>query len=69
MDLHPCHFSFFGEDTVWGNWNQVKEAPITFRPFSLILSTIIFAFSYFIQLWAWYLITLKLGIAFLWSRH
>jgi len=48
---------------VWGNWNQVKEAPITFRPFSLILSTIIFAFSYFIQLWAWYLITLKLGIA------
>jgi len=27
------------------------------------LSTLIFAFSYFIQIWAWYLITLKLGIA------
>src|SRR4030043_1294738 len=48
---------------VWENWNQVKEASFTFRPFSLILSTLIFAFSYFIQIWAWYLITLKLKIA------
>ena len=48
---------------VWGNWNQVKETPFTFRPFSLILSTLIFVLSYFIQLWAWYLITLRLGIA------
>jgi glycosyltransferase 2 family protein len=48
---------------VWGHWNQVKEAPFTFRPFSLILSTLIFVLSYFIQLWAWYLITLRLGIA------
>jgi uncharacterized membrane protein YbhN (UPF0104 family) len=48
---------------VWDNWNQVREASFTLRPFSLILSTLIFAFSYFIQIWAWYLITLRLGIA------
>lgn len=48
---------------VWGNWNQVKEAPFTLEVFPLFLSTLIFSFSYFIQLWAWYLITLRLGIA------
>ncbi|MBS3905407.1 MAG: flippase-like domain-containing protein [Syntrophaceae bacterium] len=55
-------FLFLGK-MVWENWNQVKEASFDFRPFPLILSTLIFAFSYFIQIWAWYLITLKLGIA------
>lgn len=53
---------------VWENWNQVKEASFTFRPFSLILSTLVFAFSYFIQIWAWYLITLRLGIAISWGE-
>ncbi|MGA2468611.1 MAG: lysylphosphatidylglycerol synthase domain-containing protein, partial [Thermodesulfobacteriota bacterium] len=55
-------FIFLGK-MVWENWAQVKEASFTFRPFPLLLSTLIFAFSYFIQIWAWYLITLKLGIA------
>ena len=48
---------------VWDHWNQVKGASCTFAAFPLVLSTLIFAFSYFIQIWAWYVITLKLGIA------
>ena len=55
-------FLFLGK-MVWDHWNQVKETPFTLRPFPFILSTAIFAFSYFIQIWAWYLITLKLRIA------
>jgi uncharacterized membrane protein YbhN (UPF0104 family) len=55
-------FVFLGK-MVWNNWNQVKDIPFTLRLFPCILSTLIFAFSYFIQIWAWYLITLKLGIA------
>jgi len=55
-------FVFLGK-MVWNNWNQVKDIPFTLRLFPFILSTLIFAFSYFIQVWAWYLITLKLGIA------
>jgi len=53
---------------VWGNWNQVREASFTFEVFPLLLSTLIFAFSYFIQIWAWYLITLRLGIAISWAE-
>jgi hypothetical protein len=48
---------------VWDHWNQVKGTSFTFEAYPLILSTLIFAFSYFIQIWAWYLITVKLGIA------
>jgi glycosyltransferase 2 family protein len=55
-------FIFLGR-IVWENWNQVIEASLTFQLFPLILSTLIFVFSYFIQIWAWYLITLRLGIA------
>lgn len=55
-------FAFLGK-MVWENWVQVKEAQFTFRPFPLLSSTLIFVFSYFIQIWAWYLITLKLKIA------
>lgn len=55
-------FIFLGR-MVWQNWVQVREASFAFRPIPLILSVLIFAFSYFIQLWAWYLITSKLGIA------
>jgi len=55
-------FVFLGK-MVWDHWNQVKDVPFTLQPFPFILSTLIFAFSYFIQVWAWYLITLKLGIA------
>jgi len=48
---------------IWSNWNQVKDTPFVLQPFPLVLSSLIFAFSYFIQIWAWYLITLKLKIA------
>ncbi len=54
-------FFFLGR-MVWSHWNQVKDTPFTLRPFPLVLSTLIFAFSYFIQIWAWYLITLRLEI-------
>ena len=60
-------FIFLGK-MVWENWAQVKQASFTFRPITLLLSTFIFAFSYFIQIWAWYLITLKLGIALSFSE-
>lgn len=55
-------FIYLGK-MVWENWAQVKGASFNFRLFTLLASTLIFAFSYFIQIWAWYLITLKLGIA------
>jgi uncharacterized membrane protein YbhN (UPF0104 family) len=55
-------FIFLGK-MVWENWTQVREAAFTFQVFILISATLIFAFSYFVQIWAWYLITLKLGIA------
>jgi hypothetical protein len=55
-------FVFLGK-MVWDNWNQVKDASFTFEVFPLLLSTLIFVFSYFIQISAWYMITLKLGIA------
>jgi uncharacterized membrane protein YbhN (UPF0104 family) len=55
-------FVFLGK-MVWDNWRQVKDASFTFAVFPLLLSTLVFAFSYFIQIWAWYLITLKLKIA------
>jgi hypothetical protein len=47
---------------VWENWTQVRDASFSFQPFVLIFATLIFAFSYFIQIWAWYLITLALRI-------
>lgn len=55
-------FFFLGK-MVWENWVQVKEASFTLRPLPLMFSTFLFAFSYFIQIWAWYLITRKLEIA------
>ena len=55
-------FLFLGK-MVWNNWSQVKDTPLTLKSFPFILSTLVFAFSYFIQIWAWYLITLKLKIA------
>ena len=55
-------FVFLGK-MVWDNWNQVKDVPFTLQLIPFILSILIFAFSYFIQIWAWYLITLKLKIA------
>ena len=55
-------FLFLGK-MVWNNWNQVRDASFTFEVFPLLLSTLLFAFSYFIQIWAWYLITLRLKIA------
>ena len=55
-------FLFLGK-MIRDNWSQVKDTPFSLQPLSFILSTLIFAFSYFIQIWAWYLITLKLKIA------
>jgi uncharacterized membrane protein YbhN (UPF0104 family) len=55
-------FVFLGK-MVWDNWNQVKDASFNFEVIPLLLSTLIFAFSYFIQIWAWYFITIKLKIA------
>jgi len=55
-------FGFLGR-MVWKDWSQVKDASFTFDVFLLFMSTLIFAFSYFVQIWAWYLITLKLGVA------
>ncbi|MGO8987816.1 MAG: lysylphosphatidylglycerol synthase transmembrane domain-containing protein [bacterium] len=55
-------FVFLGK-MVWDHWNQVKDAPFTLRPVPFISSTLLFVLSYFIQIWAWYLITLKLRIA------
>lgn len=55
-------FVFLGK-MVWDNWSEVKDTPFTLKMFPFALATLIFAFSYFIQVWAWYLITLKLGIA------
>ena len=55
-------FLFLGK-MVWDNWSQVKDASFALSALPFILSTLIFAFSYFIQVGAWYLITLKLKIA------
>jgi hypothetical protein len=55
-------FLFLGK-MVWNNWNQVRDASFTFEVFPLVLSTLIFVLSYFIQIWAWYLLTLKLEVA------
>ncbi len=55
-------FLFLGK-MVWENWSQVKDASFALSALPFILSTLIFAFSYFIQIGAWYLITLKLKIA------
>jgi hypothetical protein len=55
-------FAFLGK-MVWGNWNEVKDASLTLRPFPFVLGTFMFVLSYFIQVGAWYLITARLGIA------
>ena len=55
-------FAFLGK-MVWENWNQLEGASFTFRFLPFLVSTLLFVLSYFIQVWAWYLITLRLGIA------
>ena len=55
-------FIFLGR-MVWENWSQVKDTSFAFRPLHLVLSTLLFVLSYLTQIWAWYLITIKLGIA------
>jgi len=55
-------FVFLGK-MVWDHWSQVKDAPFTLRPVPFVSSTLLFILSYFIQIWAWYLITLRLRIA------
>jgi len=45
------------------NWVQVREADFALEVLPLLFSTLIFAFSYVVQMWIWYLITCKLGIA------
>ena len=60
-------FLYLGK-MVWDNWAQVRKAPFIFKPFPLVLSTLIFALTYFIQILAWYFLTLKLGIAISFGR-
>jgi glycosyltransferase 2 family protein len=55
-------FAILGK-MVWENWNQVREASFAFRLLPFLLATFLFILSYFIQVWAWYVITLRLGIA------
>jgi uncharacterized membrane protein YbhN (UPF0104 family) len=55
-------FIFLGK-MVWQNWAQVKEASFTLEPYTLLLATLSYGGAFFIQVWAWYLITVKLGIA------
>jgi hypothetical protein len=55
-------FLFLGK-MVWENWSQVQGAAFSFRIIPLVLSTLISILSYIIQIWAWYLITLRLEIA------
>jgi len=55
-------FLFLGK-MASNHWGEIKGTSFTLKVFPFILSTLIFAFSYLIQVWAWYLITLKLGIA------
>ncbi len=54
---------FFLAKMVWENWAQVGSASFAFDPLLLLLSTLVFGFSYFIQIWAWYRITSKLLIS------
>ena len=52
-------FVFLGK-MVWEQLESGKGTLLLFSNlFRLVLSSLIFAFSYFIQVWAWYLITLK----------
>jgi len=60
-------FFFLGR-MLWENWIQVKEASFAFEPFRFIGSTLLFSLCYFIQIGAWYLITVKLGIALSFSE-
>jgi uncharacterized membrane protein YbhN (UPF0104 family) len=55
-------FLFLGK-SVWENWAQVKGASFTLEPCPLLLSILSYGAAFFVQAWAWYLITLKLGIA------
>ncbi len=55
-------FVYLGK-MVWGDWSEVKETSFTLRPFHLIASAIFSVLWYLIQVWAWYLITIKLRIA------
>jgi glycosyltransferase 2 family protein len=55
-------FLFLGR-TVLQDWTRVKEASFALKGAPFIWATLIFAFSYLIQVWAWYVITAKLGIA------
>jgi uncharacterized membrane protein YbhN (UPF0104 family) len=55
-------FVFLGR-MAWQNWAQVKEASFTFEPCPLLLATLGYGTAFFIQVWAWYVITVRLGIA------
>jgi hypothetical protein len=55
-------FVFLGR-TVLQDWTRVKDTSFFLKGGPLFWATLIFASSYIIQVWAWYLITVKLGIA------
>ena len=48
---------------VWSDWKEVEKASFTLKGLPFAAGTALFAFSYFIQVGAWYLITARAGVA------
>ena len=55
-------FTYLGK-MVRDHWNEIRSASFTPRGVPFGLGTFLFIMSYFVQVGAWYLITLKVGIA------
>jgi glycosyltransferase 2 family protein len=55
-------FTYLGK-MVRDHWNEIRSASFTLRGTPFSLGTLLFILSYFVQAGAWYLITLKVGIA------
>jgi glycosyltransferase 2 family protein len=55
-------FAFLGK-MVLENWAKVRETSFTLDPLCFAAACSVFVLGYAIQVWAWYLITLKLGMA------
>ncbi len=55
-------FAYLGK-MVRDHWNEIRGAAFTLKGSPFILGTALFALSYYVQMGAWYLITLKVGIA------
>ena len=55
-------FAFLGK-MVRDHWDEIRNASFTLRLIPFGLGTFLFIVAYFIQVGAWYLVTLKVGIA------